>query len=40
MIGLAIGLLLLIPEIVFWAKSCCSPPKVDDDEKVPEKIKS
>ena len=38
MVGLAIGLLLLIPELVFWAKSCCSPP--EDAAKLPEKIKS
>jgi hypothetical protein len=36
MIGLAIGLLLLIPEIIFWAKSCC--PSQSEKEKIPEKL--
>jgi hypothetical protein len=39
MIGLAVGLLLLIPEIVFWAKSCCPSPE-EPDEKAAEMLKS
>lgn len=30
--GMGLGLLLLIPEIVFWIKSCCRKPEKLDDE--------
>ena len=41
LIGLAIGLLMLIPEIIFWSKSCCGGPRPEkEEEQIPEKIKS